>query len=907
VSDLLERLRGALADRYTIEREIGSGGMATVYLAEDLRHHRQVAIKVLRPDLAATLGPERFLREIEIAAQLQHPNILPLLDSGEADDFLYYVMPFVEGHSLRDKLAREGELPIGEAVRILRDVVDALTAAHAHGVVHRDIKPENVLLSGRHALVTDFGVAKAVSEATGREQLTTAGVALGTPAYMAPEQATADPHLDHRVDIYAVGAVAYELLTGRPVFMGTTPQMVLSAHVTEAPQPVAKHRDTVPPALEAVVMRCLEKKPADRWQTAEELLPQFEALTTPSGGVTPTDTRPLPASPRRNRWLVPGGLAAVVLIVIGFLGTRAFKRGPISVTLANTRPVTSEAGMEWQPAVSPDGSQVAFVAQRDGRQAVVIKNTRGAVGGGEVVPTRGMHDVRESLPEWRPDGQAVRFYVCPEGWIDCASMETGRLGGSVRPVELPRTDGRRSWSPDGSHIALIGGGTFWAWANVPDGDSIFTYSVTDGTTTLITVPELTYWPNSWPVWSPDGRWIAYVYGADATYQNQPPPSSSIWMVDATGGEPIRVTGDEFHDTSPAWLDADHLLFVSDRDGRREVYVVEVTAAGPRGAPRKVAGGVDAHTISYSIAGQTLAFSKVTVRRNIRAYPIGPNAVSIADGTLVTNENADIQGHDLSPDGRWIVYASDVGHPGNLDLYGGQLEGGTPAPIADSPREELDPQWSPDRTEVAFALTGDQFRIMIAAADGSRPVQVASAPVAWLPRWSPSGLELAFSSSQSGALETWVVLREAIGRPWGEATQLTDFNCQPGDWAPDGSGVLCTIDAPPYGAEREIVLVSRDGDILWRYDPTVSGLFVTTNYQRFSRDGSLIYAAARRDDGTAGVWAIPIAGGEPRLVIAYDHEELTAGMWLTVGPDRLYLTVGQSGESDIWAADVEVEQ
>jgi tRNA A-37 threonylcarbamoyl transferase component Bud32 len=321
-----DRLKAALADRYRIERELGVGGMATVYLAEDLKHKRKVAIKVLRPDLAATLGPERFLREIEIAAQLQHPNILPLLDSGEADSFLYYVMPYIEGQSLRDKIAKEGELPIGEAVRVLRDVVDALTAAHAHGVVHRDIKPENILLSGRHALVTDFGVAKAVSEATGRAQLTTAGVALGTPAYMAPEQASADPHLDHRVDIYAVGAVAYELFTGRPVFMGTTPQMVLAAHVTEAPQPVTKRRETVPRALESAVMRCLEKKPADRWQSAEELLPQFEALATPRGGMTPTDTRPVRTAMSRSRGLRIGVAAAVVIAVIG--AVLLFPRGP---------------------------------------------------------------------------------------------------------------------------------------------------------------------------------------------------------------------------------------------------------------------------------------------------------------------------------------------------------------------------------------------------------------------------------------------------------------------------------------------------------------------------------------------------------------------------------------------------
>jgi serine/threonine-protein kinase len=322
MADQLDRLRTALSDRYDIERELGSGGMATVYLARDVRHDREVAIKVLRPDLAAVLGPDRFQQEIKIAAQLQHPNILPLHDSGEADGSLYYVMPFVEGHSLRDKLAREGELPIGEAVRILRDIVDALTEAHAHGVVHRDIKPENILLHGRHAMVTDFGVAKAVSEATGREQLTTAGVALGTPAYMAPEQASADPHLDQRVDIYAVGAVAYELLTGRAVFLGTTPQMVLSAHMTEAPQPLTKFRESIPAALESIVLRCLEKRPADRWQSADELLPQLEALTTPSGGVTPTDTRPIEVrgsiSKLRSRGVRIGGAAAVLVVVLGF-------------------------------------------------------------------------------------------------------------------------------------------------------------------------------------------------------------------------------------------------------------------------------------------------------------------------------------------------------------------------------------------------------------------------------------------------------------------------------------------------------------------------------------------------------------------------------------------------------------
>ena len=315
----MERLTAALADRYRIERELGAGGMATVYLAEDLKHDRKVAVKVLRADLAASLGPERFLREVKIAANLQHPHVLPLYDSGQADGFLYYVMPYVEGTSLRQKLIREGELPIPDAVRILRDVADALAYAHQHGVVHRDIKPENVMLSGRHALVTDFGVAKAVSEATGRQTLTTAGVALGTPAYMAPEQAAADPHTDHRADIYAFGVVAYELLTGRPPFTGASPQAILAAHVTTAADPVTKFRASIPPALAALVMRCLEKKPADRWQSADEIIPQLEAVLTPSGGMTPTATQPVAAlafkAGRRSLTAITGTVAVLAALV----------------------------------------------------------------------------------------------------------------------------------------------------------------------------------------------------------------------------------------------------------------------------------------------------------------------------------------------------------------------------------------------------------------------------------------------------------------------------------------------------------------------------------------------------------------------------------------------------------------
>ena len=314
---VLPRLKAALADRYAVEREIGGGGMATVFLADDLKHHRKVAIKVLRPDLAAALGTQRFLREIEIAAQLTHPNILPLHDSGEADGFLYYVMPLVEGDSLRDRLAREGRLPLGDAVRLLRDVVDALDYAHQHGVVHRDIKPDNVMLAGRHALVTDFGVAKAVGEAAGGTQLTTVGVSIGTPPYMSPEQALADPAMDHRTDLYSAGVLAYEMLTGRPPFSGPTAQSVLMAHVSQAVPPLSTARQDAPSRLIGLVNRCLEKRPEDRWQSAKELLGELEALVTPTGGVTPVRLETIVSPGLRRRLPAVLGLAAVLFVVAG--------------------------------------------------------------------------------------------------------------------------------------------------------------------------------------------------------------------------------------------------------------------------------------------------------------------------------------------------------------------------------------------------------------------------------------------------------------------------------------------------------------------------------------------------------------------------------------------------------------
>jgi len=363
--DLAGQLQRTLGAAYAIERELGGGGMSRVFLARETAFDRRVVIKVLPPELSASVSIERFRREIQLAAGLQYPHIVPVLTAGISDGLPYFTMPFVDGESLRTRLGREHELTVPDTVSILRDVAKALGYAHARGVVHRDIKPDNVLLSGGSAVVTDFGVAKALSASTepGSSGLTSLGMAMGTPAYMAPEQAAADPDTDHRADIYALGAMAYEMLTGRPLFPNRSPQQVLAAHTMQAPEPITNLRPSLPPALAALVMRCLEKHPADRPRSAEELLQGLEGLGTPSGGSAPAmsvATRAFLAPQGRVKFgralaayaVVSIAVVALAALLVQALGVPDWVLPGAAIVMALGLPMVLVTGFVQRPAAA---------------------------------------------------------------------------------------------------------------------------------------------------------------------------------------------------------------------------------------------------------------------------------------------------------------------------------------------------------------------------------------------------------------------------------------------------------------------------------------------------------------------------------------------------------------------------
>ncbi len=869
-----DRLVAALSDRYVLERELGQGGMAIVYLARDVRHERLIALKVLRPEVAASVGAERFLTEIKTTANLQHPHILPLFDSGEANGFLFYVMPVVEGESLRDRLRRERQLPIADAIGITSEVAGALDYAHRHGVIHRDIKPENILFHENSALLTDFGIARVISQASGT-RLTQTGFSLGTPHYMSPEQAMGEREITARSDVYALGAVMYEMLTGEPPFSGASAQAIIARVLTENPRAIISQRHTVPVHVEEAVLTALEKSPADRFATPDEFVTALKA----EGGRSSKrrETKPLDER-HRGRPRVFALLFAGLTVGAYFVGTQKTGRSAPPGVPGRAVQLTTDPALEVQPAISPDGRAVAYAAGTSSGTRIYVRQ----MGEGRARPLTDDTVTSQSHPRWSPDGGRILFLA------QQAAFSAPASGGPVRQ-EIPTVQGRirsAAWSSDGQAIAYT------------VGDSLFVRDTTGTTRLLARIFE-----PSLCSWSPDDVLIACASG-NANYLNVGSDLGNlspnrIVMCRVTDGSVTAITDSTSLNVSPAWsADGRWLYYVSNRKGTRDVYALRISGGRASGEPVRLSTGLGSQSISISANGTRIAYAVYSDKSNIWSLPLPSRPPgSAADARPVTTGAQIIESPRLSLDNRWLYYDSD--RAGNADIYRISLPAGEPERLTSDPADDFVPDPSPDGGEVVFHSWRSGSRdIYVQPLDG-RPLQrVTSSPRhEMVAVWSPDGSALAYQGGyEDGSI--WVVRRRRDGT-WREPVQHLATGYSP-RWSPDGRH-LAFVSGRTGGSLGVLPVDSGPGRIL--LDASKPGV-PRAAWPYWSTDGRKIYFKSHDVLGRASIWSISTKGGTPQLLIRFDDPTRPSyrNQW-ALGGDRIYFPV-QDRQSDIWVMDME---
>ncbi len=655
---MIDRLNSALTDRYLIERELGEGGMATVYLAEDLRHHRKVAVKVLKPELAAVVGGERFVAEIETTARLQHPNILPLFDSGEADGFLFYVMPLVEGESLRDRLKREKQLPVADAVRIATEVAEALHSAHQAGVVHRDIKPENIMLSQGRPLVADFGIALAVSTAGGH-RLTDTGLSLGTPHYMSPEQATGDQVIGPPSDIYSLGCVLYEMLVGDPPYSGSTAQAILGKVITSDPESVTSQRRAVPRHVDAVVARALEKLPADRFTSALDFAVALADETFRHG--TGARGEQLPG---RTRTLAVAGWGMAVVAGALWLFSASETTLPLPIRKLSLATLDGDGPSEWF-ALTPDGSALVIsdAVGRTGR-SLSVRRLDDLVR----IPIKGSEGAID--PAISPDGQMVAFGRSNGGGL----VVTPLVGGSVRTLEAAGIAQALRWNTDG-------------YIYYGRADSIYRVRATGGE------PEL--------VLTGDGEMLGYYQlldgGQRAVLSVLGEPNRLEMMDVESGDRVILAEGIRGYVTTTG-----HLIFARG-DGNLFAAPLDVKQMELSGSPVLLVEGIgtrlDSRDAYYTLSesGDLVYWTSARAARDVREliWVDRKGGVTSVD----TAWSGEFESVELSPDGTRA--AVTVGFLNNTEIWIKVLDDGPARRLTNYQGMNRRPVWSPDGSSLAF--------------------------------------------------------------------------------------------------------------------------------------------------------------------------------------------------------------
>ncbi len=690
MSDVLTRLTDSLHSKYRVEREIGAGGMATVYLAHDVRHDRDVAIKVLHPDLAAALGAERFLAEIKTTAKLQHPHILPLLDSGEADGLLYYVMPFVAGESLRSRLDRETQLSVDDAVRIAREVASAIESAHKQGVVHRDIKPENILLHEEQALVADFGIALAVS-AAGGARMTQTGLSLGTPQYMAPEQAMGERVIDGRADIYALGAVTYEMLVGEAPFTGPSVQAIVARVMTESPRSITAQRKSVPENVNAAVLKALEKLPADRFTSAADF---SKALVTSDYGALASPSRAA-AQPEktssRARAIVPWAIAGVASLAAIVLALRVLShpaQTPVHLAVDLPADVELIPGQSQGEVlgISQDGTMIAFGAVVAGKTELLIRR----LDGDSLQVVKGSTGAQGSAT-FSPDGQWLAFGA------DRKLFKTPTSGGPATPLA------EANWA----QITWVGNGMLVYTKDYNTG--LYRVGADGADSATLTTPdpkkgELGHW---WPEVLPDGDHVLF------TNYVTPADKSTLEVISLKSGKrQVVFRGGYFG----RYING-YLLFT------RGATVMEVPfdASGLKVTGTAVPLPIDIESRSsngwaaFAVSRTGTLVYREDVLKNVEVVWSDENGSE----EMALDSSARITSALASPDNRKIAVVRD----GDVWTYDRQR--GVYTRLTQTEQVEGSLAWTPDSKEIIYSRDVPQYDLFKRAVDGGSPEQLVA--------------------------------------------------------------------------------------------------------------------------------------------------------------------------------------
>ena len=796
MSHLESHLKPALGATYRIERELGAGGMATVYLAEDIRHHRKVAIKVLHAELAAVIGADRFLAEIRTIASLQHPHILGLIDSGDVEGIPYFVMPFVDGESLRDRLSREKQLPIDDALRLAGEVADALSHAHAHGVIHRDIKPENILLQGGHALVADFGIALAVAGAGG-QRLTQTGLSLGTPAYMSPEQAMGEREITARSDIYALGAVTYEMLTGEPPFTGTTMQTIIARVITEEPRPIAAQRKSVPPHVEAAVLTALEKLPADRFASAADFArelrdPAFRRSSGRTGTSIPS------ASSGRLRSLAPwivAGVAAVIALGAVTIPPRQSARmrvidNPAFVTL-DLRDVGLRGNGNDVLSLSNDGRHVALAVEQSGGVGLAIRSLD-SLGVRFLARTRGAN-----LPFWSPDGKSVGYFA--DDSLKTIDVASGTIRSLCRAVEA--TGG--TWSSEGT-ILFSTEFTFLQIAS-PNGGGCT--PLPNSGSSAIKGPRPFFFPDGKHfVATTDSRvWLGEVGGdslvaltdlaraqavfAPPNYLLRQAPSSRRIQAQQIDVDRRRLVGEPATILDGTVSPGGHTGLSASATGVLVATILRPTPGARQGSSGKLVDLADRETFMQVERGTNAIVTRqqpaqtwrgVRVSRDGRRFAIGGWNVKVADltgdapavrvaGSVESEREASID-PVWAPGDTAIAYVRHYATGAKIEVVDlGNGSAGTLFPAPADKRHFRLTDWSGDGRRIAFELGRRDSKNVEAweydAASGNlRRMFESPADVSEI-RYAPSGRWIAYQSTTAGESDVFLRAYPGTGRPF----------------------------------------------------------------------------------------------------------------------------------------------